>query len=94
MVDTSVLGSESVGVPIDRSFIAGLPEGVDPCGEFGEFHSFVFDGPLFASPVPFTLTEPRFIDREIGTTDGPRTYSYWLATPQPVGDSARSVATG
>jgi uncharacterized protein (TIGR00290 family) len=91
VVDASVLGVESVGVPIDRAFIAGLPEGVDPCGEFGEFHSFVFDGPLFASPVPYSLSEPRFIEHEIGTTDGPRTYAYWLATPQPLADSARSV---
>ena len=91
VVDASVLGAESVGVPIDRAFIAGLPEGVDPCGELGEFHSFVFDGPLFASPVPFALSEPRFIEREIGTTEGPRTYAYWLATPEPVDEPARTV---
>jgi uncharacterized protein (TIGR00290 family) len=38
---------------LDGSFIADLPPGVDPCGERGEYHSFVFDGPLFSKPVPF-----------------------------------------
>jgi uncharacterized protein (TIGR00290 family) len=38
---------------IDESFLHDLPENVDPCGENGEYHSFVFDGPLFSRPVPF-----------------------------------------
>jgi len=32
-----------------------LPEGVDPCGEKGEFHSFVFDGPMFKEPIEISL---------------------------------------
>ena len=36
-------------------FRAALPLGVDPCGERGEYHSFVFDGPLFRRPVGFRL---------------------------------------
>jgi uncharacterized protein (TIGR00290 family) len=39
----------------DRSFIDGLPAGVDPCGENGEFHSFAFEGPMFAQPVDHQL---------------------------------------
>ena len=35
-----------------RGFIARLPAGVDACGENGEFHTFVYDGPRFARPVP------------------------------------------
>ena len=35
----------------DPSFVADPPAGVDPCGENGEFHTFVYDGPLFANPV-------------------------------------------
>ena len=38
-----------------RRFLADLPEGVDACGENGEFHTFVFDGPRFARPVAHEL---------------------------------------
>jgi len=41
----------------DQQFLADLPPGVDPCGENGEFHSFVFDGPLFSKKIGFTLGE-------------------------------------
>jgi len=56
-VDTSVLGSEFVGRIIDEDFLADLPSSVDPCGENGEYHSFVFDGPIFKSPVRFSVGE-------------------------------------
>ncbi|RZM11884.1 MAG: ATP-binding protein [Pedobacter sp.] len=49
--------SEFCGRIIDRQFLADLPADVDPCGENGEFHTFVFDGPLFNEPVKFTLGE-------------------------------------
>jgi len=42
---------------IDRDFVDALPPGVDPCGENGEFHTFVFDGPLFAPRVMFETGE-------------------------------------
>lgn len=45
---------------IDHAFLADLPAGVDPCGENGEFHTFVFDGPLFDQPVRFELGERIF----------------------------------
>lgn len=35
----------------DEGFVAALPEGVDPCGENGEFHTFAYEGPMFARPV-------------------------------------------
>jgi diphthamide synthase (EF-2-diphthine--ammonia ligase) len=38
---------------IDATFADSLPDSVDPCGENGEFHTFVFDGPLFRAPVEF-----------------------------------------
>ncbi|MFQ5875622.1 MAG: ATP-binding protein, partial [Dehalococcoidia bacterium] len=41
----------------DDQFLKDLPEDVDPCGENGEFHSFVYDGPIFSRPVPFSLGE-------------------------------------
>lgn len=44
-----------VGKTITKELIANLPEGVDPCGEHGEFHTFCYDGPIFKQPVPFTI---------------------------------------
>jgi uncharacterized protein (TIGR00290 family) len=52
-VDTAGLGPEQAGRELDAAFFAGLPAGVDPCGENGEFHTFVYDGPAFAYPVRF-----------------------------------------
>lgn len=83
VVDANVLGRDDVGVDLDRQFIDRLPADADPCGEFGEFHSFAYDGPLFRFPVRFSVSAPRRLEREIGTTDGMRQYAYWLATPQP-----------
>lgn len=82
VVDAAVLGRDRVGVPLDRDFVDRLPPTADPCGEFGEYHSFVYDGPLFRSPVRFTPGPVRWLEREIGTSEGPRRYAYWLATPQ------------
>jgi uncharacterized protein (TIGR00290 family) len=42
---------------IDESFVRDLPAGVDVCGENGEYHSFVFDGPVFRHPVAYTKGE-------------------------------------
>jgi len=50
-VDPRVLPASFAGRLFDRDLLADLPEGVDPCGENGEFHSFVWDGPMFARPV-------------------------------------------
>jgi|SRR5579859_3688689 len=56
-VDPAKLDSSFVGRVIDASFLADLPAGMDPCGENGEFHTFVFDGPLFSETVRFSLGE-------------------------------------
>jgi uncharacterized protein (TIGR00290 family) len=56
-VDSNVLDQSFAGKLIDESFLSSLPAQVDPCGENGEFHSFVFDGPIFAAPVRFSLGE-------------------------------------
>lgn len=52
-----LLGQEWVGRVIDENFINELPDEVDLCGENGEFHSFVYDGPIFKKPVNFTIGE-------------------------------------
>ncbi len=51
-VDPAQLPAEFIGRPYDRQFLQDLPPGVDPCGENGEFHTFVTDGPGFSAPVP------------------------------------------
>jgi uncharacterized protein (TIGR00290 family) len=50
-VDTKVLDSSFAGRELDESFFRDLPPHADPCGENGEFHTFVFDGPIFQSPI-------------------------------------------
>ncbi len=56
-VDSEKLGREFAGRPIDADLIRDLPDGVDPCGENGEFHSYVYDGPIFQRPVGFSVGE-------------------------------------
>lgn len=55
--NSKYFNEDFVGTVIDKNFIDNLPEGVDPCGENGEFHTFCFDGPIFKNPIPFTLGE-------------------------------------
>jgi uncharacterized protein (TIGR00290 family) len=56
-VDSKVLDQSFAGRPIDETFLSSLPSHVDPCGENGEFHSFVFDGPSFTKAVNFSIGE-------------------------------------
>lgn len=51
-VDGSVLPPAVLGRQFDEEFLADLPDDVDPCGENGEFHTFVRDAPAFTAPVP------------------------------------------
>ena len=57
-VDTSKIDSFWIGKPFDETFLGSLPDGTDPCGENGEFHTFVFDGPLFTNAIEYTLGAP------------------------------------
>jgi uncharacterized protein (TIGR00290 family) len=50
-VDTTQLGPEFVGREFDEELLADLPGSVDPCGERGEFHTCVYDGPIFRRPI-------------------------------------------
>jgi uncharacterized protein (TIGR00290 family) len=51
-VDPRRVPPDLAGRPWDAAFLAALPADADPCGENGEFHTFVSDGPMFATPVP------------------------------------------
>lgn len=66
------------GRVIDEKFIDDLPDGIDPCGENGEFHTFVFDGPLFKHPVGFVTGEKVYktYASPSGSTDEPAGYWY------------------
>jgi len=64
-VDSKHLDGAFAGRSYDEQFLADLPAAVDPCGENGEFHSFVYDGPNFRRPVahrrgPVVLRDERF----------------------------------
>jgi diphthamide synthase (EF-2-diphthine--ammonia ligase) len=56
-VDPSKLDKSFAGRDYDLDFIQSLPDGVDPCGENGEFHTFVYESPVFASAIPVRTGE-------------------------------------
>ncbi len=49
--DTQQIPASFAGRLLDDTFLGDLPPGADPCGENGEFHTFVFDGPVFKEPI-------------------------------------------
>lgn len=67
-VDSKYLPDEFCGRDYDAAFLSDLPSNVDACGENGEFHTFVYDGPNFANPVEFEIEgfEPYVAPAEYG----------------------------
>ena len=61
-VDSSLLDKTFVGRLFDRQLLSELPANVDPCGENGEFHSFVYDGPIFQKRVSYKKGEVNLRD--------------------------------
>jgi uncharacterized protein (TIGR00290 family) len=82
-VDGSKLGSEWAGRNLDTAFFDALPAGTDHCGEHGEFHTFVHDGPGFAYPVRF----------ERGATQTRGGFHFTTLTPSSGQACARCGAT-
>lgn len=76
-VDASVLDKRFVGREIDEEFIRRLPPEADMCGENGEYHSFVFDGPIFRRPVAFRINDVH--SREYPAGDGYPASRFWYA---------------
>jgi uncharacterized protein (TIGR00290 family) len=68
-VDLQALTQGFVGRRYDPAFLADLPPEADPCGERGEFHSFVYDGPLFRSPVLFQTGRTVIRENRFAYTD-------------------------
>jgi uncharacterized protein (TIGR00290 family) len=68
-IDPNYLSADFAGHDYDKAFLAHIPESVDPCGENGEFHSFVYDGPMFKSRVNVctgeTVTRNGFIYTDV-----------------------------
>lgn len=54
-IETRSLPEDFAGRPYDKAFLGDLPLSVDPCGENGEFHTFVYDGPFFARRLPISV---------------------------------------
>ncbi len=54
-VDAKALDGDFVGRILNEEFLTSLPANVDPAGENGEFHSFVFDGPVFRERIDYNL---------------------------------------
>jgi uncharacterized protein (TIGR00290 family) len=56
-VDPRVLPAKFAGRELTMALLESMPSGIDPCGENGEFHSFVFDGPMFTQPLDIEMGE-------------------------------------
>ncbi len=59
-VDGKALDGSFAGRSIDSELLRDLPASADPCGEYGEYHSFVFDGPIFSKPIKCKTGEKQF----------------------------------
>jgi uncharacterized protein (TIGR00290 family) len=68
-VDTQVLDATFAGRLFDETFVEQLPPGVDPCGENGEFHTFVFDGPGMTQPLAWRRGEQVLRDKRFQYCD-------------------------
>lgn len=68
-VDTSQLDARFAGRTFDARLLADLPREVDPCGERGEFHTFVSDGPPFSEAVPYAVGETVLRDNRFSFCD-------------------------
>ncbi|MES2593341.1 MAG: hypothetical protein V4608_15770 [Bacteroidota bacterium] len=82
------MNESRVGVEITKEFIETLPANVDPCGENGEYHTFCFDGPLFKTPIKFSVGEKILKPFEIKSSDNdqenPGSNGFWFCDLIPV----------
>ena len=77
-VDTEKLDASFVGREFDENLLAALPDGVDPCGENGEFHSFVYAGPMLSVDIPVSVGESVVRDQFVFADLSPATISATL----------------
>lgn len=74
-VNEKLLDASFCGRIFDEKFVADLPETVDPCGENGEFHTFVFDGKIFKKAVDYKIAEIYQIETKFPSGDSAK-FSY------------------
>ncbi|MCG8321728.1 MAG: diphthine--ammonia ligase [Cytophagales bacterium] len=85
-IKSEVLDKSFAGRIIDEQFLKDLPQNVDPCGENGEFHTFVFDGPIFRHPISFDIGEkvyreyksPEDDKKDDGEEHHKKTMGFWF----------------
>ncbi|MGE5396803.1 MAG: diphthine--ammonia ligase [Chitinophagales bacterium] len=68
-IDTQALDGDLVGHAFNHDFLSCLPAKIDPCGENGEFHTFVYDGPIFKQKVGFIIGEKVLRDSRFAYCD-------------------------
>ncbi|MFP4024871.1 MAG: diphthine--ammonia ligase [Thiohalospira sp.] len=83
-VDNRYLDQSFAGRIYDDQFIKDLPQNVDPCGENGEFHTFVFDGPVFKKPIAFKKGDIVFKEYQSPDKSLPeQTIGFWFCDLNP-----------
>jgi uncharacterized protein (TIGR00290 family) len=90
-INEEYLNKNFCGRLIDKSLLNDLPENVDPCGENGEYHSYVYDGPIFRYPIHFRKAEtvyrrytaPENSSGAASTVDHPSTLGFYFCDLLP-----------
>jgi diphthamide synthase (EF-2-diphthine--ammonia ligase) len=77
-IDTQKLDVSFLGREFDENLLAALPDTVDPCGENGEFHSFVYAGPMLSVDIPVSVGESVVRDQFVFADLSPATISATL----------------
>lgn len=75
------LGKRYCGIPLDADFLHSLPDQVDPCGENGEFHTFVTHGPYFSKAVDIQVRE--VVLKGYGGNGDAWDHQFWFADLHP-----------
>lgn len=84
-VKAELLDASFTGRIIDKAFLQDLPDNVDPCGENGEFHTFVFDGPIFKKPVSYKIGEKVFREYKAPENDKDKCFTNQPLRPSSLG---------
>jgi uncharacterized protein (TIGR00290 family) len=84
-VKSDLLDESFAGRIIDKDFLSDLPANVDPCGENGEFHTFVFDGPIFKKPISFKTGEKVFREYKAPENERDKCFDNTPAKPSTMG---------
>jgi len=84
-VKAELLDESFAGRVIDKDFLKDLPPNVDACGENGEFHTFVFDGPIFKKPISFQIGEKVFREYIAPENDKDKCFASLPVTASSIG---------